>query len=93
MEIGKNKPIILVEVAKAAKKEKRNKYLTFFLSNILNAKYIEKTIKDKKIISLLLWKLSPYILGEKINNNVPKKAMKKLLNLFSNILKNTIALE
>ena len=53
-EKGKNNPIIRVDVAIAANSENNKIFLIFFFSNILKAKYIEKTTKDKNIISLLL---------------------------------------
>ena len=53
-ENGRNNPIILVDVAIAANKENNKIFLIFFSSNILKAKYIANTTKDKNIISLLL---------------------------------------
>ena len=66
----------------------RAKHTTFFIfrfSDNLKRKYKEIQKKDKNKTSLYK-KLSPNILGEVINNIVPEKARKKLLNLSIRIL-------
>tara|TARA_Y100000590_G_C14837515_1_gene682557 strand:- start:71 stop:406 length:336 start_codon:yes stop_codon:yes gene_type:complete len=84
--IGKNIAKTLKLNETAQNREKKIKSLLEILSVNLRKKYKAITKKDKNKTSLYK-KLSPNILGEVTNNNIPVKLKKKFLNLLSSILK------